>query len=303
VQHLWKNHANADITLSLVGNSLGGLYSRFALSEIEWWSGENRGKSLIPRLFVTTATPHLGVSQHTYVRLPRSLEYPIARVMQTTGKDLFRFSSIIDEMTFGPKFLAPLLQFDQRIAYINVYGTDFQVPTPTAAFWAETDSLHHIVSDQDDRATTPCPNIVMKLETPQRPHEELLIGSSSSTRNGSESSYENSSQRLDELGWTKILVDVREHLPTVWTRRGDVQKDSWKKKQTWTARELLTTFGGMRQGLFTLAPLGHTVLVANAKDAVNRWITKGGKPIMDHLASTMIETIQTSSRHETSNTP
>lgn len=305
VGHLQENHVQADITLSLVGNSLGGLYGRYALSEIDWWSGDKqkRQRTLVPRLFVTTCTPHLGVSQHTYIPIPRSLEYLIAQVMRGTGQDLFRFNPIIDEMTYDTKFVAPLLQFDQRIAYINIYGTDFQVPTPTAAFWADTGSPHNIVSpDQGNRAITKTPsNIVMQLETPQRSHEELLFEDNDKKKN--EDSIDALSQKLDGLGWTKVLVDVREYLPTISTGRRSKLKDPLlMEKETWTAAELLSAFGGMRQGLFTLAPLGHTVLVANAKDSLNRWITRGGKPIMDHLASTMIVTIQTSQR-ESSTTP
>jgi hypothetical protein len=89
------------VTLSFVGNSLGGLYSRYALSEIDLSTAE-------PFVFCTTATPHLGVSQHTYVPLPRWGEWVVAHSMWPTGRDLFQYTPVIHDMALDPKFKAPL---------------------------------------------------------------------------------------------------------------------------------------------------------------------------------------------------
>jgi hypothetical protein len=43
------------------------------------------------------------------------------------------------------------------------------------------------------------------------------------------------------------------------------------------------------RGQFRVLPLGHTVMVANAKDAVNQYLTKGGQSTMDYLARTMLD--------------
>ena len=99
-----------NVTISLVGNSLGGLYSRFALSKIPYEiplsneSNEDGSSSkfkirLFPNIFCTTATPHLGISQHTYLPIPRLAETIIGTGMGTTGRDLFRLNS--DAMNDG----------------------------------------------------------------------------------------------------------------------------------------------------------------------------------------------------------
>ena len=96
-----------NVTYSLVGNSLGGLYSRFAISKIPYEIPMNTRNSdvdessssrehkihLFPNIFCTTATPHLGVSQHTYLPIPRLAETIIGSGMGATGRDLFRLNS------------------------------------------------------------------------------------------------------------------------------------------------------------------------------------------------------------------
>jgi len=80
-----------DVTISIVGNSLGGIYGRYAIARLGdvckdlVLDGKYR---LHFNIFCTTASPHLGVSKHTYVRLPRSAEIGLARAMGNTGKDL-----------------------------------------------------------------------------------------------------------------------------------------------------------------------------------------------------------------------
>ena len=155
-----------------------------------------------------------------------------------------------------------------------------------AAFWAETDSLHELVSEESEPAPS---NVIMRLKTASSPQEELLFHPKSTENSQSTISY--MTQRLDGLGWIKVLIDVRDHMPSLYTGRRSVPVNARSAKETWTAQELLSTFGGMQQGRLTLAPLGHTVMIANSKDAFNRWVTKGGKPIMDHLATTMVQTL------------
>ncbi len=102
-----------NVTFSFVGNSLGGLYSRFALSKIPYelpLSNNDNNEDddntssqmkirLFPNIFCTTATPHLGISQHTYLPIPRLAETIIGTGMGVTGRDLFRLNS--DAMNDG----------------------------------------------------------------------------------------------------------------------------------------------------------------------------------------------------------
>ena len=215
-------------------------------------------------VFLTTATPHLGISGHTYFPLPRAAEFMVAQSMQVTGKDFFRFNTVVEDLTYKQYYIEPLSRFQQRIAYINVYGTDFQVPTATAAFWAPgSDSPHYRVArtitkkrtnitstdtvrEEDDEVPTP-KEIVMTLTTPRRldnisknenNEEEIMDLDQNddvlSEKNENEDTNETEhrkkshndhtdpsevykvwSKRLDRLGWTKVLVDVRETVPSV----------------------------------------------------------------------------------------
>jgi len=412
-------------TLSIVGNSLGGLYARHALAGIDWDIGRPESSAppvmLIPMVFLTTATPHLGISQHTYVPLPRAAEFVVAQSMKETGRDFFRFTPVLEDLFCKDYFLDPLSSFQQRIAYINVYGTDFQVPTATAAFWApDSDSPHYRVkypseeslhdaglsassssssslsSALESSVDPSAPKaIVMTLTTPRR-SEKPMEGEEKKGEEGDDTKQESDkngktdpadvftswSKRLDRLGWTKVLVDVREDVPGVresiasaidgsssdgnrikdeddgndiGSQSGDSvpnsEQDSkddkteefepscektksdtpdekndggteentgvekipdWTRKDTWTAGELLAEFkGGLlmasKKTKFTKfnrlgslwdlkprLPLGHAVLIANAKDEFNKKVTSGGKPVMDYLGASLVRTLKES---------
>jgi hypothetical protein len=149
-----------DITISILGNSLGGLYGRYAIAKLverhcvkeskeedACWIVDGKYR-LHLNVFCTTATPHLGVSKHTYLPLPRSAEIAAAHAMRDTGKDLFRLNDLLHTMATCPTFLEPLANFRKRIAYANAFGTDFPVPTSTAAFLSENSSYpHHFVDE------------------------------------------------------------------------------------------------------------------------------------------------------------
>jgi hypothetical protein len=78
------------ITVSLWGNSLGGLYCRYALAHFAEATNmilDDKYKIEF-NIFCSTASPHLGVSKQTYLPLPRSAELVTARTMGTTFKDL-----------------------------------------------------------------------------------------------------------------------------------------------------------------------------------------------------------------------
>ena len=74
-------------TISLVGNSLGGLYTRYAAGELlDTASGRLAG--LEPDVFVTIGCPHLGVRQFTYLPLPPPLRRLGPLVAGRTATDL-----------------------------------------------------------------------------------------------------------------------------------------------------------------------------------------------------------------------
>lgn len=121
-----------DVTISLIGNSLGGLYARYAIARLAEMSdtiiGEgNRDKEgtretrdlyliatgkthirLHFNIFCTTATPHLGCADHTYIPIPRIFEKGMGHALGETGRDLFRLNGLLLEMATSPRFTEPL---------------------------------------------------------------------------------------------------------------------------------------------------------------------------------------------------
>lgn len=164
--------ALTDVTLSIWGNSLGGLYARYALSAL---SARCRQSCRLPHddadsgryyvlddayavhlnIFCTTATPHLGVSGHTFVALPRRAEIGVARAMGETGRDLFRLNALLHTMAVDEAFLRPLAAFRKRICYANAYGTDFPVPASTAAFLSASSTYPHHFGGAASQLTRP----------------------------------------------------------------------------------------------------------------------------------------------------
>ena len=227
------------VSLSLVGHSLGGLYARHAIAclpqemEVELPSptasttDEGIDKSITNakkflsikvhfNTFVSTASPHLGI-------LSTKRKFcPIGRFFGQTGKDLFLYSTherynnhgkhnhgIIFEMaTNYDTFLHPLTKFHRRIAYANAFRTDFQVPTPTAAFLSNRSNCPHFIvqkhMETKDFVVAKCmtkmnrgillkanDNVIGRKRIPVSIKDEFM------------------SQKLDALGWTKVFVDCR----------------------------------------------------------------------------------------------
>lgn len=267
---------NSITTLSFVGNSLGGLYGRFALSKLDLSEVE-------PMVFCTTATPHLGVSRHTYIPLPRFGEWAVAHILRPTGIDLFNVSPVIEEMAFQSTFTSPLLQFRKRIAYANAHGTDFQVPTCTAAFLCPKSPHPHLIVDDDndgDDDSTSSEHFVLTVETQQ--DENLTDPTSLPASVG---------HALDQMGWKKVFCDVRDKIPLPSMPRpfGGSNDHSIPRQESYTAKELIpiVTAGGSRMHF----PLGHQVLVANSKQGWYTAMSAGGRPVVDQMASEMISDI------------
>ena len=218
-------------------------------------------------------------------------------------------------------FLEPLSQFRRRIAVVNAFGTDFLVPTATAGFLARTKSIHHTLFLNNTTTTTTFPISspendchVVTVQTPR--NLEWLEGSwddqgessmrqaleSSLKRQGSSSSSFDSTSsdvtpevmasRLDAVGWIKIFLDVRQHLPglknlSLSSEHNRSQDDCWSTTELWCSDDLKQKLAPPDFHI----PLGHTVLVANAKNPIYEFINRGGRPIMDDLATTLLNEI------------
>ena len=290
------------VSCSFVGNSLGGLYARYALSEMPLLTSsstnDNNNKSVTPAVFCTTATPHLGVSRHTYLPLFRAAEFVVAHAMLPTGRDLFGVSSdVLVRLFCEPAFLQPLRLFGLRLAYANAHYTDFQVPTKTAAFLSNEEDANHrrlattITTDSSSSSSFE----VMRVETTKR-ESSHLTAVSTTTQNGETMTNLSSSQMariLDDMGWIKVFCDVRGNLwslPIPFTSSKEEKESNYQDQEFFTSAELLQRFGTMPGGRW-YAPFGHTLLVANSKNPTYSAWNAPGRPIMDQLAAELVDAI------------
>ncbi len=262
-----SNDPLEDITVSVVGNSLGGIYIRYAIAQLvqrcidaetpltpdrQYNDRVHASPSgcyildgryrLNLNIFCTTASPHLGVSGHTYLPLPRTAELGVAHAMGLTGKDLFRVNDLMKRMATTPHFLTPLSQFRKRIAYANAYGTDFPVPAATAAFLSTASTYPHYfeqeqgddadlwddddVDEEDDEDGVGDNGLIIAtLHTPRQSLEHCGVkdDATTSTPNSTSLSTELESMTTDDLlimstnldclGWKKVFVDIRREIP------------------------------------------------------------------------------------------
>ncbi|KAG7357269.1 DUF676 putative serine esterase domain containing protein [Nitzschia inconspicua] len=331
-----------DITISILGNSLGGLFGRYAIAKLverycvkedpAKFDGKDKpapswildGKfRLHLNIFCTTATPHLGVSGHTWVRIPRTAEIGVAHALGQSGKDLFRLNNLLHTMATSPTFLGPLGSFRKRIAYANCYGTDFAVPVGTAAFLSENSTYpHHFL---DDYLVDENGMVIAALHTPAKNDNR-----DEAVEEHLDELHEMSSS-LDKLGWKKVFVDVRKEMPSVELPKSLGERLLRQKKQN-SDLEIANSSGSNHssgsvnettsddkiesgQGLQALKrqkivaskdianavripednrvalPLGHNMIVAFSRSRFTTFMNKGGRPVVDALAKELVDDI------------
>jgi hypothetical protein len=336
-----------DITISIVGNSLGGLFGRYAIAKLienhcvkeesppdDKSDNQKSAAAASPcwildgkyrlhlNIFCTTATPHLGVSGHTWVRIPRTAEMGIAHALGQSGKDLFRLNDLLHTMATSPTFLKPLGAFRKRIAYANCYGTDFAVPVGTAAFLSENSTYPHHFSD--DYVVDENGMVIAALHTPKE--------------NGTDEEFEEHSDELhemsaslDKLGWKKVFVDIRKEMPSVEipeklrflvqkkessdsdggrlsgsnhsrdseksTATGDENSENaqslqaLKKQKVVGSKDIANAVGGAIADYRVALPLGHNMIVAFSRSRLTTFMNKGGRPVVDALAKELVDDI------------
>lgn len=353
-----------DISISILGNSLGGLFGRYAIAKLiehhcVWeetsntWILDGRFR-LYLNIFCTTATPHLGISRHTYVKIPRTAEIGVAHALGDTGRDLFRLNDLLHSMSTSPSFLKPLGSFRSRVAYANAYGTDFAVPVSTAAFLSEHSTYpHRIVQTKHDRATTKTGGnasaeespggglVIATLYTPARTHrgESRDDGDVESEMDPSRTAFDEldeMSQCLDQLGWKKVFVDMRQELPNAelpsilrsslsfsslsdgansivggssdCTSNGGTNPSAaaipkllalQMENRLVESREVALAVSSPEDNRIAL-PLGHNMIVAFSRNPWSTFMNKGGRPVVDALANELVRDIFTWERTERS---
>ncbi|KAL3796276.1 hypothetical protein HJC23_008596 [Cyclotella cryptica] len=329
-----------DVTISIIGNSLGGLYGRFAVARLAEIAKESMSQCNCDRdetqsdrtdfyciksgstairihfnVFCTTASPHLGCASHTYFPIPRAAEIGVAYGLGETGRDLFRLNDLLHEMATSPRFLEPLSRFRKRIAYANAFGTDFVVPTTTAAFLdKESDSLHFFENSFDvqtidqikNNEATTTSNEAPAIDNPNSdescPASELgLVVATCHTRRVSmdEPLKSNTlaneltvmSSSLDSLGWKKIFIDMRREIPlgisipigSEPSQACPVQRLK-SASQVVESRDLANALSRNPTRSTITLPLGHNAICAMSRGTVTSALNGGGKPVMDSLA-------------------
>ncbi|GKY92236.1 hypothetical protein MPSEU_000194800 [Mayamaea pseudoterrestris] len=276
--------ATSELSVSFVGHSLGGLYARYSLSELQFehhvatTGSSTRSVLVTPKIFCTTATPHLGVSGYTYLPLPRAAEYIVAHAMQPTGRDLFRFTNVLERMVTEPSFMNPLGKFAKRIAYACAHATDFQVPTATAAFLSNADTLHARVAVKREEEF-----VAVAVETEQR-----ALNEPPST--DQPLSATKLAERLDALGWRKVFYDMRNTLPSLAVPFFTPPAVETSHKSRYTSAELLREYASWKTERIHF-PMGHNILVANAKNEAYAKMNAAGQPVMDQLAAYLVQEI------------
>jgi Putative serine esterase (DUF676) len=240
------------VKLSFVAYSLGGLYSRYAISLLDLTT------KVTPTIFCTMTTPHLGCRKHTYVPVPRWAEKIVGSLMGDTGRDLFHMNSILQEMGTMEQYLNPLRRFKARIAIANAFATDSLVPVSTAAFLSELSTYPHITLPKNERYV-----LVMKTDIQENYDQE------------------DASQCLDSLGWVKLFLDLRNSIPL------PSIPIPWKKavnipdKPIWISKDLIPVLSQI--GSRWHFPLGHPVTVVNSRSKFFSWLTSRGRRFMDQI--------------------
>lgn len=217
--------------ISFVGNSLGGLYSRYALSLL--WDPEAKTiAGLRPVSFLTVATPHLGVRRFLAFPVPRRLHFTAPLFLGQTGNDLFlrptdpgETAPLLLRMTLDDKYMAPLAAFKHRRAYGNV-KEDLLVPYGTALFtplsvvgdhWSFKEKL--VVPDPETAHATleiyHLPPVTTVEEEEGGVTFGTVAGALMSNGDGGDKGGDwmehMMAQRLDGVGWEKIAVSF--HFP------------------------------------------------------------------------------------------
>lgn len=116
---------------------------------------------------------------------------------------------------------------------------------------------------------------------------------------------------MDELGWKKVIVDVREQMPVSIkipnivkkkssglqssssdTDSNNAEVDSAEKLPKlgiFESRDIANAFSTPDDVL--AFPLGHNTLVAVEKHGLSKTVFQGGRPLMDELAKEIVEEI------------
>mmetsp|Transcript_44 Transcript_44/g.88 ORF Transcript_44/g.88 Transcript_44/m.88 type:complete len:438 (-) Transcript_44:49-1362(-) len=282
MEEVTEDNAKPVVKLSVVGNSLGGLYARYAVRSLFLQGHLTLSKYNVqvePATFATTASPWLGIASNTYLPLPRFMESAIGWTLSKTGKDLCRNSKIVYDMATQEEFLVPLLKFERRIAMANCYSTDFLVGQNTGLFLDSKNDTPHTPASVKSFSQT---EMIKEAYTTEKTYKGTTAPPSTSV----DADNVIASRSLDSLGWLKIAVDVRKTLPSLPRLR--FKSTSSDLEGALTSAELRKRWGAASSDRVVL-PNGHNMIVANQGKPGYEKAFKHGRPIMDSLAKLLVQ--------------
>lgn len=241
-------------TISFVGNSLGGLYARYAAARL-FESESSTICGLKPSTFLTTATPHLGVGPFGYLgMIPDPLKRFLgAKAMGKTVKELLLLDSSEQSDKSEPllvtmarpnaetPFVRALASFQRRCIYANVVN-DAMVAYETAAQEPQPNDVTSRYKQRKLRLRN-SPEI---LHVREKEAQELPGGELPET----DSAHEKIAAGLSSLSW----------------------------------REVAVAFPGM-------LPTAHNKICALQRDPILAWMNKEGEAIVQHQADYLVEPI------------
>ena len=359
---------NQKIALSIIGYSMGGLYGRFAIRYIDWIVQIDMGSAItgvvvVPHVFATIATPHLGMKGMSYFNVPECFESLAGIIFGKSGIDVFRrniskrggtrncskvikrrqssllnvelndehkeqyeYTDIIERLSFDPSYVGPLARFSRRIAYANAFSTDIAVPMVTAAFLFD-DDRNSTCNPQGYDAQHPALKHSSHLFIREFIGHEKTIQNSANcqeeengiqyafvrfdtlaVRNKTEfkiamkkpPSVSDMARNLDSLGWSKVFIDARPYIPSIWKRPSgkgrELRRNSFEEvmngelcgfKDQNQDKVPCYSSGALKRQLSgrgfhgTTLPFGHSFIVASTKGRMCKRLYKSARPIVD----------------------
>lgn len=168
-----------DISISFLGVSLGGLYSRYALAKLhELFTADktaNNNNNMTMTIagngeheksielnvhfnsYYSYASPHLGLVNNTFIPLKRFVEKALAEITGKTGQDVFFKNDLLYRMATEPYFLDALSLFQKRVAFGNAFNTDLMVTTGTSVFLHQKNEYpQYILKDDEQNSEERC---------------------------------------------------------------------------------------------------------------------------------------------------
>jgi hypothetical protein len=289
-------------TVSLVGNSLGGIYARHAAAQL--YDSQTRTiAGLVPDTYLTTATPHLGVGPFGYLGyFPSQIRALGAFAMGATTRQLLLldgddFDGFVEKneskSKSGPlllrmadpssEYIAALGAFKRRCAYANATN-DFLVAYETAAL------------DPDAPET-----LRRRRARGARGTNLNGWGDDGDASPGGWGFPSPSPSPLGGFGGSARIVDERLTRPT--TEDAKAGGAFWRARsasraatKTKNRRSSLGTQRAIAAGLRTLewfhvdvefpgmAPLAHNKICALQRDPVMKFLFKEGEWVVEHQA-------------------